>query len=817
MTTSLFGHLLLLLVMLYTILYSVESQNSGSIPSYSELTPTGNSSWLSPSGLFAFGFYPEGENRYRIGIFLAGLPFNKTVVWTGGRDYESVSDNATLRLTPGGLILEQNWELNVFEVGHDKILSASMLDSGNFVAYGYYDDVMVWQSFDNPTDTMLPGQKLMKEKELVSSKSEFDHSSGIFRLKMQSDFNLVLYPKGSADTAQNAYWATDTHGADAENVTLNLDPDGSLYLLDEPAENVTLNLVVAPSEEQRFYLMRIDSDGILRLYSLSLDGKGNSSSVVWQATTDRCAPKGLCGQSGYCSLDDNYEPKCECPPGYNYIYPGRPTAGCELNYTTASCNNSESKIRYSMSSLNNTYWDNNAEMIYHEAKVKEDCVQACLQDCECVVAFFNDDECSRQKIPLQYGRTDRSDSNIAYFKLTQPPPPPPPSPPPPPPQRNQNIYIASPPDKKTNIIPGLTTGVGAGLVVIVAVLVVSYWGVRQHRQKQRIKLKESCFKKNGGIMLQQLLYKSDSSADRANIYTEEQLKEATDNYNESNVIGQGGYGTVYKGLISNTHVAIKRAKVVDRSQIDQFVNEVVILSQINHPNVVKLLGCCLETPVPSLVYEYVTNNTLYYHIHDEVCASSVPWDMRLRIAIETAGALAHMHSAPVQIIHRDVKSANILLDDEFTAKVSDFGISRLFSLEQTRIATLVQGTTGYIDPEYFHSGILTQKSDVYSFGVVLAELLTGAKVVSFSRKEKDRNLSMYFLSALDDRLYAILEPRVRNEGNAEQLRGVAELAKRCLRIEGANRPTMKEVEEELVQLRELRLRFTKYRRPRAIT
>ncbi|KAK1404048.1 putative wall-associated receptor kinase-like 16 [Heracleum sosnowskyi] len=357
--------------------------------------------------------------------------------------------------------------------------------------------------------------------------------------------------------------------------------------------------------------------------------------------------------------------------------------------------------------------------------------------------------------------------------------------------------------RNQSVTPVLTAGIGAGLVGMLVFLLVSYWGVRQRKS---MKLKENFFKQNGGIMLQQLLYKSESIVERAKIYTEEELKKATNNFNESNVIGQGGYGTVYKGVLANTFVAIKKSKVVDRSQIDQFVNEVIILSQIKHPNVVKLLGCCLETPVPLLVYQFVTNDTLFHHIHDEGCASSIPWDMRLRIATETAAALAHMHSAPMHIIHRDVKSANILLDDEYTAKVSDFGVSRLFSLEETHLATLVQGTFGYIDPEYFHSGLLTQKSDVYSFGVVLVELLTGAHVVSFDREEKDRNLGMYFLSAMeDDRLHKILEPRVRKEGHAEQLRGVAELAKKCLRIKGDKRPTMKEVKEELAKLREFEI------------
>jgi serine/threonine protein kinase len=242
---------------------------------------------------------------------------------------------------------------------------------------------------------------------------------------------------------------------------------------------------------------------------------------------------------------------------------------------------------------------------------------------------------------------------------------------------------------------------------------------------------------------------------------------------------------------------------VDQNQIDQFVNEVVLLSQINHKNVVKLLGCCLETQVPLLVYEFVPKGTLFNYIHSESMASTIRWEARLRIAAETADALSYLHSAAsTPIIHRDVKSSNILLDDDFTAKVSDFGTSRLVPRDQKELATVVQGTLGYLDPEYLLTNQLTEKSDVYSFGVVLVELLTGGEVLSFNRSEKERSLAMFFLSSLkEDRLFEILENRIVEGGNEEQIKEVVELAKRCLREKGDDRPTMKEVAIELEGIR----------------
>ncbi|KAB5568536.1 hypothetical protein DKX38_002329 [Salix brachista] len=349
----------------------------------------------------------------------------------------------------------------------------------------------------------------------------------------------------------------------------------------------------------------------------------------------------------------------------------------------------------------------------------------------------------------------------------------------------------------------IVVGVGTSVIVLVAVSGLLYFG---HKKRKLIKLKEKYFQQNGGLMLQKRLAGREEPTSAAKIYTAEELEKATNNFDESNIIGRGGYGIVYKGIFAdNTVAAIKKSRTIDNSQIEQFINEVVVLSQINHRNVVKLLGCCLETEVPLLVYECVSNGTLSSYIHDRNKAATFSWETRLRIAAETAGVLSYLHSAAsMPIIHRDVKSNNILLDENHTAKVSDFGSSRLVPLDQAQISTMVQGTLGYLDPEYLLTSQLTEKSDVYSFGVVLVELLTGKRPVSFDGPEEERSLAMHFLSALkEDRLFQILEDCIAKEGNAEQVDKVARLGKTCLRVKGEERPTMKEVAMELERLRML--------------
>ncbi|KAJ7940926.1 Wall-associated receptor kinase [Quillaja saponaria] len=359
-------------------------------------------------------------------------------------------------------------------------------------------------------------------------------------------------------------------------------------------------------------------------------------------------------------------------------------------------------------------------------------------------------------------------------------------------------------DHSKQQFPYKDVALGAGLG-FAALLVIILWLYLALQQRKLINLKERFFRQNGGFILQQQLSRQERTfSETAKIFTAEELKNATKNYDEDLIIGRGGFGIVYKGLLAdNRVVAIKKSKIVDQSQIEQFINEVVVLSQINHRNVVKLLGCCLETEVPLLVYEFVNNGTLFDYIHGESEASDISWTTRLRIAAETAGALSYLHSAAsTPIIHRDVKTANILLDESYTAKVSDFGASRLVPIDQTEFATMVQGTLGYLDPEYMLTSQLTEKSDVYSFGVVLAELLTGRKALLFNKPEEERSLAMCFLSYFkENRLFEVTESGIVDEGNIETVKEVARLATRCLKLKGEDRPSMKEVGMELEGLR----------------
>lgn len=345
------------------------------------------------------------------------------------------------------------------------------------------------------------------------------------------------------------------------------------------------------------------------------------------------------------------------------------------------------------------------------------------------------------------------------------------------------------------LVIGISVAISAICLLVLALGTV-FFIIRKIKKHKVTRMKRKFFHQNRGQLLQQLVSHKSNVAERMIIPLEE-LEKATNNFDRARELGGGGHGIVYKGILSDLHVvAIKKSKIVVQREIDEFINEVAILSQINHRNVVKLYGCCLETEVPLLAYEFISNGTLHDHLHEEPLRP-MPWEHRLRIASEIGKALAYLHSAvSIPIIHRDVKSSNILLDDALTAKVADFGASRHIPADQSVITTAVQGTIGYLDPEYYYTGRITEKSDVFSFGVILVELLTRKMPITY-RSSTGRGLVVKFVTLVaEGNLVRILDPQVVKEG-ARVVEEVATLAVSCVGLRGEERPTMRQVEMAL--------------------
>ncbi|KAM4102852.1 hypothetical protein ACJW30_06G034100 [Castanea mollissima] len=623
----------LLLVLLVPVHANAQQNQSNVIHLGSSLSPNANRTcWVSPSGLFAFGFYPQNDG-FAIGIWLLNQT-EKTVIWTANRDDPPVSSNATLELTIDGELLlrtEQGIELSISDVD-DAASSAAMLDSGNFVLYGN-DSNVIWDSFDFPTDTILGGQNLSGAHNLVSSVSISDHSSGRYSLNMKLDGNLVAYPVNSSDDA-GAYWSSDTSksGYVAHLVLTRL---GVLLVRASGLDvSILANSSYPDKNGTTIYRATLDADGIFRLYLHQIKS-GNSSSVLmeWSALSNQCEVKGFCGLNSYCSGKGS-KADCNCYPGFDFINTSNKFLGCHQNFNEDNCGRSEDPERlYNVASLENVWWTDDPYSV--KLIEKKACGKSCLEDCNCGAVLYTDAYCSKYKLPHRYGRIrNATKPSIAFFKVYHP------------------------------------------------------------------------------CQLKSLLcgYFLTTSLRAAEGFQEE--------------LGRGSYGAVCKGTISEggKTIVVKRLEKDVEEGDCEFRSEIIAIARTHHKNLVQVLGICIEGNRKLLVYEYMNNGSLV----DLIFKAERPpiWKERIRIARNVARGLLYLHEErEVHIINCNIKLQNILMDDNWTAKISDFGFAKLLMPSQLGATTTVKGASAYLAPEWEKNSLISFQTDIYSFGVVLSEIV----------------------------------------------------------------------------------------------
>ncbi|OWM89893.1 hypothetical protein CDL15_Pgr012530 [Punica granatum] len=282
-------------------------------------------------------------------------------------------------------------------------------------------------------------------------------------------------------------------------------------------------------------------------------------------------------------------------------------------------------------------------------------------------------------------------------------------------------------------------------------------------------------------------------------FTYEELRMATDGFSDANLLGQGGFGFVHRGVLPNgKEVAVKQLKAGSGQGEREFQAEVEIISRVHHKHLVSLVGYCITGAQRLLVYEFVPNNTLEFHLHGKG-RPTMDWPTRVKIALGSAKGLAYLHEdCHPKIIHRDIKASNILLDFKFEAKVADFGLAKLSSDVNTHISTRVMGTFGYLAPEYASSGKLTDKSDVFSFGVMLLELITGRRPVDTTNTYMDDSLVDWarpqLTRALEDGNFdSLVDFKLQNNYSHEEMARMVACAAACVRHSARRRPRMSQV------------------------
>ena len=711
----------------------------------SSLSPKNNSYWLSSSGQFAFGFY-KIDNGFAIGIWMEAIQ-RKTVIWTANRDDPPLPQDVNLSFSSDGMgIFTQNQGLQttVIHAPQQSAFSASMLDTGNFVLYNS-GSMIIWQSFDFPTDTILPGQRLLANKNLVSSISETNHGSGKFQLIMQVDGNLVQYP-ASKPKPENAYWNSETSTA-GEKVSLNLDGNGRLYLL-----NTTTGLIVkdfyriGSLSNKTIYRLTIGFDGILRLYSHRLN-QGDDWVSEWSPTSNRCDPTGLCGPNSYCTLLDQ-EPICTCPPGFGFIDQEQKILGCKRDFSTDGCI-STNRDTFSLRELERIAWEDNAYSNITSSKA--DCREDCLMDCNCDVVLFKDQLCRKQMLPLRYGRIQDGDQGGTTI-----------------------IKVGVIEKERKKHLPIILFGSVTILVFALIVLAITSILIYRYRAWKNKNIE------NDGL-LEDVTLRS---------YTYAELDKATNGFLDE--LGRGAFGTVFKGVIPNGRrvVAIRRLENVVAEGEREFRNEMKAIGRTYHKNLVKLYGYCHHGNNRLLVYEYMSNGSLAKFLFESERKPS--WEEKTRIALNVARGILYLHEeCETQIIHCDIKPENILMDEHKCAKIADFGLAKLLMPNQTRTYTGIRGTRGYVAPEWHGNLPITAKADVYSFGIMLFEIICGRRHVDMDLPEDEVVLANWVYDCFQA---GELDKLVKDEEvERNKLERMVRVGLWCIQDEPSLRPPIKKV------------------------
>nr|GMD53584.1 G-type lectin S-receptor-like serine/threonine-protein kinase LECRK1 [Ipomoea batatas] len=420
MANLLFKILLIPVIFGVTTGVAAKMQPATNIASGSMLYPDRHpTSWSSPSGLFAFGFYQQGDG-FRVGIWLQGTMPRRTVVWTADRDAPPVPSDSYLEFATGKLI---RWTKGSRKEIVDPpetaaTPAASMLDSGNFVIYDKTG--VVWQSFDFPTDTILVGQHLVLNNRLVSSVSTSDTSSGRFYLGMQGDGNLVAYPFNSLSRPEDSYWANpiQTRGefGKVNEAFVSIDPSGQLFMNVSNDVHFEVKSIANSSNDNSsnrtvIYLATLDPDGILRLYSHRFGGTDNSTVIEWSAKQNQCQVKGFCGVNSYCTARKGGEGDCSCFPGFKYFNPKVKYQGCYRGFVYEElCRKEDPNLSYNITLIKNLTLG--GYPFSYLSIVEGDCQKSCQEDCTCWAAQYVDGTCSKFKLPLIYSTLNENNKPV---------------------------------------------------------------------------------------------------------------------------------------------------------------------------------------------------------------------------------------------------------------------------------------------------------------------------------------------------------------------------------------------------------------------
>ncbi|GKV12562.1 hypothetical protein SLEP1_g23689 [Rubroshorea leprosula] len=783
----------LCLILVFLLPVSVVAQTSQNITLGSSLTAAlnQNDSWKSPSGDFAFGFQEVEAGMFLLAIWFEKIP-EKTIIWSanGGN---LVQQGSRIQLTTDGqfrLNDEQGKQVWVARLaGTGSVSYAAMLDTGNFVLASQ-DSTNLWESFNLPTDTIVPTQVLKQGSSLIARYAETNYSRGRFTFELQSDGNIVIFstilppnsvnggPKKSTEN-DPPYYSTYTVGSDLQVI---FNQSGSIDL-EAKSRSILRNIVPSRVSASNSYQRAIlEYDGVFRQYVYPKNnsvaaGRPMAWSLLSYVPENICknitsGGSGICGYNSYCIIGNDQRHKCLCLPGYSYLDPDDELNGCKQDFASQSCDGGhDAADLFDLQDMMNVDFVNLAPEYDYYAEVTEDwCRQVCLSDCFCPLAVFRsgDGGCWKKKFPLSNGRIDTDFVGKSFVKIRKDYSTKTPS--------DEGPGKGSKKKNKSTLNLILTMLLSSSAFLNLSLLIATLWAV--HRKRRVILVQPS--RAIQGMSLQSFTYK--------------ELEEATNKFDEE--LGKGACSTVYKGVLdignNKNLIAVKRLDNMVKDNDKEFQAEMSAIGKTNHKNLVQLLGFCNEGHHRLLVYEYMSNGSLASYLFEN---SRPSWYKRTEIAFGTARGLVYLHEeCSNQIIHCDIKPQNILLDDSFTARISDFGLAKLLEKNQTRTLTEIRGTRGYVAPEWwFRNKPVTVKVDVYSFGILLLELICCRR--SFEQDAEDENQKILANWAYDcyeeGRMPLLVQEDEEAMEDIKRVEQFVMIAIWCIQDDPLLRPTMK--------------------------